>query len=247
MDRPIFVPEIVTPGNRIVGIGADEAFQLSGCVYVLKAHLETAAIALMMFERASAEMSAPDPTSSPWGERREELFRQAIQESSPTNGHEFIRARLTAEMQAKRELWSSGRMPESWKPSLRRLYAREFVYALDGITKMLDRMTCEPGAPTGVDRILDDLEAAIPGVKDTRDSLHHVEDRIRGRGRNERPIPSNGVVIECLFGSRLAMTAGDGRVTEVDVCRRSLEAAQVGVQKLIGLFDWQGHPDHEPR
>jgi hypothetical protein len=47
-------------------------------------------------------------------------------------------------------------------------------------------------------------------------------------------------------GSRFGITANDGALVEVDVCRATLEAARVVVQQVIDAFKWTGPPAHLP-
>jgi hypothetical protein len=69
-----------------------------------------------------------------------------------------------------------------------RLYAREFIFAVDNFIKQLQVLAAEPDAPASIQTAVDTFVATVPGVQDVRNSLHHVEDRVRGLKAGNQPI-----------------------------------------------------------
>jgi hypothetical protein len=254
----IFVPELLKAGTSIQGVSADAAFRFERYVSLMQAQLYNAAAALMMFEMTPATAWTSDPSSPAYARRREDLLMETLRTSPPSSARDFERLRFEAEVQAKRELWAEGQAPERWGRALHWMYAREFVYSLDTLAKALGELAKEPGSPSNVDAVLAKLRASVPGLKDARDSLHHLEDRALGRAKDGKPIVAQPLatgsiqtgggllMIENLDGSRFGITAGDGRFVEVDVCRATLEAARLAVQEAIDAFKWTGPPTHLP-
>ena len=138
------------------------------------------------------------------------------------------------------------------------MHARAFVFALDNITNILRKLAEEPGVPPDVPAARDDLVLKLPMVKDLRDSLHHVEDRGRGKWHGSAivaapittgPLQTAGgglMVLEDLSGSTFSGTAGSGAHASVDVTWATLEIVRDTIQKVLNAFAWEGDSRHLP-
>lgn len=152
----------------------------------------------------------------------------------------------------------SGGVPVQYRRRLPFLYAHALLFALDGIAKVLEKLKSIPGLPTPVARACDAFRTKLPGVVPVRDSAHHREDRIRGRGRREQPLalkpistggisaPGGVIVLSNLNGNRLGYTTGDGHLTEVEISAATVEVARGIIQAVLDGLTWSGPPRVSP-
>jgi len=136
------------------------------------------------------------------------------------------------------------------------MYAREFVFALDSFVKELERMTGEEDAPSDIGKEAENFKTRVPEVVNLRDSLHHQEDRLRGekKGKKIKIQPINKfnlktegggpLVLSSFFGSKFAVTAGDGRLVHVDISIATLHEVAQTLQRVIDALPW--NPFHGP-
>jgi hypothetical protein len=146
--------------------------------------------------------------------------------------------------------------PEHWKKSdtiTRKLpffYAKTFVFALDGIGKILEVMAKDGNFSPNVESIKDEYYAHFSFLTGIRNSLHHYEDRLDGKAF-KKPIPITPQLTELsddpinilslglLAGDRYNVTVANGSYVGIEINEANLEKAFEIVQKLIGEFDWQ--------
>lgn len=126
-------------------------------------------------------------------------------------------------------------LPQHLK-SLRVVYAREFVLALDSIKKILSVL---PKPPKQVGRLRKEYDKHLGDVKHIRDSFAHIEDRGRGKARNGGPIPSPLVVLACFVGDRFEFTASNGNRYGIEISDRTLALARDHVQGVIDCYSWE--------
>jgi hypothetical protein len=92
-----------------------------------------------------------------------------------------------------------------------------------------------------------------------RDSVAHVEDRVRGRAFSRETVtkpvtnsmihaPNGGViVVEALNNQHFGGTMADGAYAEVEVADATTEVARVAVQAVYHALPWRpGHRMFEP-
>jgi hypothetical protein len=132
------------------------------------------------------------------------------------------------------------------------MYAREFVFALDYFAKELSLMAKDPAAPVMLKTELENFKARVPDIVEMRNSLHHQEDRIRGRREHDQPIQpqsidvpgvmtKGGVVFVGvnLLESKVSCTAADGRFVQIDISTTTLEEMIGTLQRVIDALPWQ--------
>jgi hypothetical protein len=107
----------------------------------------------------------------------------------------------------------------------------------------------------------DAFDAAIPDLKGIRDSLAHLDERLRKQAylhRETYTIDADRWEISCLANRefRMTMVAGlsdrathrvPGRVGALSVTFGTVEAARVALQSAINAFQWDGPSRWEPR
>ena len=166
-------------------------------------------------------------------------------------------ARLKAEILSKRERWGQGKLPSELFDREVTMHARSFVYAIDGVWKSLEVLAKSP-IPNEAGKAVAALKSLLPDVIDVRDTTHHMEDRVRGLNRHEKPLdlqpvdnslvqaPGGVLVLNSLNGDVYTCTMNNGGLGEVPVNDQTLTALQSAVQQTIDSISWRGPARHSP-
>ncbi len=149
MKKSAMRSELLFPGSNLLGEDVDRRVPIQDVHWVAAGQLETAAATLMMFEAKVGEQPTIDPSSPGYAERREEILRESASGWAAPDASEYLKARLEAEVQQARAM-GFGHFPGALNHALVRSYAREFIYALDNVKNLLERLAREPGAPSEV-------------------------------------------------------------------------------------------------
>jgi hypothetical protein len=170
--------------------------------------------------------------------------------------------REQARRQMLREQWAHEDGPESYQRRVVFIHARSFVTTLAVLQRSLlaiRKYPFEPSVQNAIQGACDNFASAVPGLKGVRDSVAHVEERVRGEARGEKitaaPIinkmihaPDGGVIVtESLNNQHFGGTIEDGTYAEVEVADTTTEIARSAVQAVFDALPWRaGHHLHEP-
>jgi hypothetical protein len=145
-----------------------------------------------------------------------------------------------------------GEMPISMVNRSLFMHARSFLYALDTFHELVKKLEAQPSSPSGIANILAAFAQHFPGLRDVRNSAHHVEDRVLGLGTRGRPIdikaindysidaPAKSLLLtDFLSGNNYGGTAADGTVKTVEVSATSMSTLQGLFQQLLSYFNWR--------
>lgn len=257
--------EILYPGTWLQGIdGGDTAMQVTSLLHVLESHLADAAVGLAMFEEARARPYAPPALGGADSDVRrlvelgmgvERHWRAQAQEQPETPEEQRASSeqiRFEAGRLVSRLRQEVGHVPAEYQHRLPFIHAHTVLYALDGVSKVLRRLTQMPGLPDGVSLASRTFASKLPSVVEIRNSAHHLEDRARGLGRNGKPLelraidnniakaPGGILLLSALNGNRLGYTLNDGFYGEVEVSEGSVDVARSAIQQAIDSFEWRG-------
>lgn len=260
----MYIFEITTPGTWLDYPDRDWTWKIEGLLRNLQAQFFEANMALNLFEQAAVQQSAHF-TREEWqadANRRSEIRRQVEAEfdfdSSPLS---WDRIAHEAELRFKREKWSQGHVPQELERNVVSIFARAFVYALDGFDKFLDVLAKEMGVPPRVSELSATIETLFPDLRGVRNTTQHLEDRSRGlgAGKNPKPMslqpvenklvhaPNGGVLIlNALNGNRFGCTMSDGHYGEVEISPASVGALSDLLHEVLQCFQWKGPTQHAP-
>lgn len=258
------IVELTYPGTCLDHADRDWCWKIEGQVRSLESTLIDAALALSLFDAERATPRGRRHSRETWDRdsRRRQEIEDAIRARLGVERYAMDRyeeVRSLAELEFKREQWSAGRMPSSYEHRLVFVYARSFVNALDRLERCLAVLAKEDGVPVQVAESHAGLCAALPHLREVRNSVSHFEDRSRGLGRGGRPLtlqpvmnqmvnaPGGGVLmLESLNNNCFGTTMADGHYGEVEVSVATLATAANCVQQVINAFTWKGWPRHVP-
>ena len=121
---------------------------------------------------------------------------------------------------------------------LRSLYAKSFVYALDDASQLVWVLKGDKQLSDTARVQCKRFRIAFPALRDLRNSLHHIEDRLRGIGRDNKPISATLLVISSLRDNNLGATTDKGNYAEIEISEATLLSAFAVIKDLIWCFEW---------
>lgn len=125
------------------------------------------------------------------------------------------------------------------------ILAHSFLDALVKTSSTLKIMTNEKKTPyihkdirTRIIDIYERFNKAFPKIWDVRNSWQHIEDRMRGKGKDEKELNVSMIFLSVLVNDNLSYTISDGEVHSVNISEQSLMNARDFVQEIWDCFDW---------
>ena len=125
------------------------------------------------------------------------------------------------------------------------IYAHSFLDAMVKIANTMFVMTKENKTPFIPDNVReklltlkDEFDAEFPHIRDIRHSWQHIEDRMRGKGQNEKNLGTKMLVLSTLFGDNLSYTISDGTTHSISISENTLRRAEYYVQRCFDSFEW---------
>lgn len=161
-------------------------------------------------------------------------------------------------MMLNRTAWRSGKLPRDFPSAKMRIFARSFVYAIDGVEKALTRLSQPPLKTEGIETLLNQHQEAFRTNKDVRDSAHHQEDRARFIGKHNKKFKAKslpnglsygeGQVLTAglLIGNSLTYTSHTGENLGVEISDNTMNKLQYSVQSVLEFYEWIGPPVYYP-
>lgn len=258
----MFVFEIVVPGTWLDYEDRDWSWEIEGQLRHLQSQFFEANAALNFFVQAQGVRPsfANRETWERDSQRRHEIQQIIERERGGLcTRDDWEEVRFEAEVRFKREQWSNGRIPREFEHNVPFLYARAFLYALDGFDKFLGVLSKSKGIPDEVAKLHERMALVFPHLRGVRNSAQHLEDRARSLGPGGKPLdlkpiennmvnaPAGGVLmLNCLNGSCYGSTMADGHYGEVDVSPESMVKLQEILQEVLQAFKWKGPRQHAP-
>lgn len=124
---------------------------------------------------------------------------------------------------------------------LRLIHAKSFVYALDAATQIVRVLEKQEQLPTRASDHCKKFLDQFGELHELRNSLQHIEDRLRGIGRGRSQISSHLLVIGGFRNNNyFGATTSDGRYMEIEISHSVLLQAYSIIEDLIWCFDWLG-------
>jgi hypothetical protein len=258
----MYIYELVVPGTRLDYEDRDWSWSVEGLLRNLQSQFFEANLALNLFSSSQQGRLFPTMNREKWErdtQRRSEIQRVVEMEKGGMNSHEnWEEVRFETDVRFKREQWAGGAIPREFEHNTSFLYARAFLYALDGFDKFLGVLSKTENAPEAIAEIHGKMAKAFPALREVRNSAHHIEDRTRFLGKYGKPLDlkpvdneaikasGGALVLNNLNGSKYGSTMADGHFGEVDVSPESMTALQGLLSEVLSAYKWKGPKQHLP-
>lgn len=121
---------------------------------------------------------------------------------------------------------------------LNSIYAKAYVFALNGINNLLFKLCKYLRPPKQVEVFKAEYESRFGHLKYIRDSAIHIEDRGRGKTRNEVPLNARFIVLGGFANNCFTFTGEDGKQYEIEICQATLLSAKEIIQNVINAYTW---------
>lgn len=262
----MYIFEIIIPGRDLNYEDKKWCSKIKNLLDYLVKHFIEANVALNLFNTALKEH--PNPFLNQDRYKQEALRIQEIHRSlelqyieEGKNDYTYEDIEFQAEIILKKENWKKGIIPEAFQEELTYMYAKNFIYALDGFNKFLNVLAKENNVPNSICELTERMCNYFPDLTKVRNTKQHLEDRSRGlgAGKNPKPLdlkplsnhiveaPYGGVLIlSSLNGSKYGCTMSDGNFGEVDVSALSMAYLKDILDNVLNSFNWEGQKRHMP-
>lgn len=262
----MFVFEIIVPGTWLDYEDRKWAWEIENQLRSLQSQFFEANLALNLFISAqtSRNSSFSKDTWDADSKRKQEIRSEleiGLLEQGKSYHETYDELSLQTDIIFKREKWQQGSIPSEFEHNLAFLYARTFLYALDGFDKFLGVLAKEDNVPKAISELHKKISITFPDLRGVRNTAQHLEDRSRslGAGRTPKPLDlkpiSNGfisapnggaLILSSLNGSKYGSTMSDGHYGEVDVSPESMSHLQGILTSVLNSFKWHGSKQHKP-
>ena len=129
-----------------------------------------------------------------------------------------------------------------YKSCLNSIYARAFVYSLNTIRMLLNKLQEHFNPPDAAKVLISEYDNRFRNLKHIRDSSVHIEDRGRGiyrRKGKEHEVQSTVIVLGCFSERRFDFTGEDGRCYGEEISESTLLLAHRILQAIINAYNWE--------
>ncbi|WP_454775756.1 hypothetical protein [Janthinobacterium tructae] len=261
----MYIFDIVTPGQFLVNDDKDWCWEIYTILQQMQSQYFMCHAALNLFIE---KRSAPENRDFA-KEREEESFRYRqirleLRQAKWPSGEgatqeEVDKIDFEARIICKRERWIAGYEPRMFTQDHSFIYAYSFLQSATAFSNLLTVLCKKKNVPETVLALKTKMVEFFPDLQEVRNSVQHVEDRVRGLGRNEKtplqikPGPYGSekaergpLVLSSLNNDVFSNTMADGGFGSVEISQRSMEHLQSIFQATLQAFTWDGPPRHLP-
>lgn len=249
----------------------DEIFQKNATILInlVLSNFHDANIALNEFNKLQKELFDVSKRGlapmKAYYRKKDELRYEITQEKTQFNAHEQLETiDLEVTKRLNRMAWERGQLPSNFPNSKLRIFARAFVYAIDGIQKSIEKIAILHPEIAGLVEIKSEFNQTLGSNKDIRDSAHHQEDRARfigksqGRGKEGKPFKPKTLPFDLSSGEGGVFTTGvlinnsftytnhKGDNVGIDISHDTMNKLCDIIHKTFNCFEWVGSPVYYP-
>lgn len=252
--------EIIYPGTWLELADRGTAFQAQAVLNTAESCLTDAGLALGGF-MASRRIAMPRGREA-WEARtvRRQQIELAVRRELNISNHDFDRhdeIALAVDRRMLRERYNAGQLPEGYARRRPFLYAKSFLYAIDGFRDVLVQIT-KLGISSTVESLISEIDYKLPSLPHVRDSTAHADERVQGMARGKPialksvknrmiSVPGGALIVDTLNGDNYGCTLADGSYGEVPVTHESFQLCVEVMQRLLQSLPWKGSPRVAPQ
>lgn len=251
--------EIIYPGTWLELADRGTASQAQAVLYAAESCLADAGLALGGFVATRLiAMPGGRETLEARAARRQQI-ELAVRQQLNISYHEFDRYDeivLEVDRRMLRERYIAGQLPEGYARRRPFLYAKSFLYAIDGFRDVLVQIA-KLGISSTVESLISEIDSRLPSLPHVRDSTAHADERVQGMAKGKiialKPVknrmisaPGGALIVDALNGDSYGCTLADGSYGEVPVTRESFQLCVDVMQRLVHSLPWKGSPRVAP-
>jgi hypothetical protein len=233
--------ELVRPGAWVKHESAEAAHEIYMLLIAMEEQIAGAAIALSMFEAASASVDE-------YSEERDRIRREVEAALRAELGDRFYEnhreSMVELDIRSVRKMLENGVPPGAYQFKLRFIHAHSFVYSLDMFGKLLAVLAGQPGVSDVLLPVLAEFNDKTPYLDKVRNSAAHLEDRLRGflkMGHEKKGVRFQGpLTISNLENNALTYTVDDGTVQRIPITPETLNTMAAAMNRVYQSLVWEG-------
>jgi hypothetical protein len=266
--------ELKFPGNRPVLESAEESLEAMRTLDAMASYLSSAAVTLHLFDQAYADVvGGIEKAWSDWERRDAEraaalaelLAEMELERATPLTFGERALASIALGDEAARRAYqkrlAAGAWPEQYRRQLPFAHSAAFVHVLNVFSLLLAQLAERWGRiRPGLMGIAQTFDRAIPDLKGVRDSLAHLNERLRKQAKivgKTYQIEADRWEISNLWDREFGILIVDGtrddatgkvpgRVGSIPITADTVEAVRIALQSALDAFDWEGPQRYAP-
>jgi len=124
---------------------------------------------------------------------------------------------------------------------LNRIYIKEYVLSLDTLNKLFCVMMEDIKTPISARDLIAEYQDRFGHIRYIRDSIAHIEDRIRLLDRFGNRLPAKVVLLGALSDNKFGFTGSDGRIYSIEISESVLNDINRITQGIIDSYYWDLH------
>jgi len=124
---------------------------------------------------------------------------------------------------------------------LRFFYAEAFVSNIVSASRIIAKLSEFSQEQDKTKQLCVAFSKGLKTFSEIRHSLQHIEDRILGIGRNNKPLSANVIAVGGSFkDGQYGVTIADGSYAEIEINRDVFNSICKGIEDIIWSFEWEG-------
>jgi hypothetical protein len=240
---------LILPGSKIALPDPQSARDLESLLKAVESEVASAAISLGTYIDSTALVPPHDSSKETW--RRNVAERSAYEEQvrqelgldkwDRTRDDEV---RMEAERRRLVDAFTIGRLPDGYHFHMTSVPAKGFVIACHSIRFVMAQCAKfqEAQVQASANAALASIDAAVPNVTGVRDSISHIDERMRGLA-NRKPMKlDRNILVTAMQGpNSLGYTTADGKYAEVPITQAAFNGCVQAVQTFLNSLPWTGY------
>jgi hypothetical protein len=118
------------------------------------------------------------------------------------------------------------------------IFARSYVFALDGVEGCAHKFAKTGETPDAARETAEALQLELRWVREVRDSLSHIEERVQGLQHGRR-IPTSIHVFGGHSDRGYSATAANGTLVTIEISEMLLSGVRARINQVVGALTWR--------
>jgi hypothetical protein len=237
------------PGSKIALPDRQVAADLESLLGAIESELASAAISLGTYIDSKALVPPNDSSKATWRRNADERSAYEEQVRQELGLDQWDRSRddeirLEAERRRLMDAFTKGRVPDGCHFHMTAVPAKGFIVACHTIRSAMVQCSRvkETQVQANANIAVASIDVAVPNVTAVRDSMSHIDERVRGLAKG-KPIKPDRNIFATAFQRKnsLGYTNADGKYAEVPITQAAFNGCVQAVQTFLNSLPWTGY------